>query len=58
MSMTKMTEENSDRLVPRESRVMLPGQSHTSRGMTVLADREEVRRSKGEENVERTRNDV
>jgi hypothetical protein len=39
MSMTKMTEENSERLMPRESRVMLPGQSHISRGMTVLEER-------------------
>jgi hypothetical protein len=58
MSMTKMTEENSERLIPRESRVMLPGQSHISRGMTVLADRGEVRRGKGEKKVERTRIDV
>jgi hypothetical protein len=58
MSMTKMTEENSDRLMPRESREMLPGQSHISRGMTVLADRGEVRRGKGEKKVERTRIDV
>jgi hypothetical protein len=36
MSMTNMIEENSDRVAPRESRVMLPGQSHISRGMTVL----------------------
>ena len=55
MSMTKMTEENSERLMPRESRVMLPGQSHISRGMTVLA---EVRREKGEKTVELTRIDV
>jgi hypothetical protein len=58
ISMTKMTEENSDRLMPSESRVMLPGQSHISRGMTVLADRGEVRRGKGEKKVERTRIDV
>src|SRR5882757_4116796 len=41
MSMTKMREENSDREAPRESRVMLPGQSHISRGMTVLLRIEE-----------------
>ena len=57
MSMTKMTEENSDRLMPRESREMLPGQSHISRGMTVLANRD-VRRGKGEKKVKRTRIDV
>lgn len=39
MSITKMIEENSDRVAPRESRVMLPGQSHISKGMTVLAER-------------------
>jgi hypothetical protein len=58
MSMTKMIEENSDRLAPRESRVMLPGQSHISRGMTVLAERGEIRKGKREKNVERTRIDV
>ena len=58
MSMTKMTEENSERLMPRESRVMLPGQSHISRGMTVLGDGREVRRGKGEKKAERTRIDV
>ena len=58
MSMTKMTEENSDKLLPRESRVMLPGQSHISRGMTVLVDPGEVKRGKGEKKVERTRIDV
>ena len=58
MSMTKITEENSDKLMPRESRVMFPGQSHISRGMTVLADRGEVRRGKSEKKVERTRIDV
>ena len=36
--MTKMTEVNADRLMPRESREMLPEQSHISWGMTVLAD--------------------
>jgi len=34
--MTKMIEEKSARLAPRESGVVLPGQSHISRGMTVL----------------------
>jgi len=58
MSMTKITEENSDRLMPRESRVMLPGQSHISSGMTVLADRGEVRRGRNEKRVEHTRIDV
>jgi hypothetical protein len=58
MSMTKMTDENSDRLMPRESRVMLPGQSHISSGMTVLAERGEVRRGKSGKKVERTRIDV
>lgn len=52
MSMTKMIEENSDRVAPRESRVMLPGQSHISKGMTVLRD---IRKGKDEQNVERTR---
>jgi hypothetical protein len=37
ISITKMIEENSEREAPRESRVILPGQSHISRGMTVLA---------------------
>jgi hypothetical protein len=36
ISITKMIEENSEREAPRESRVILPGQSHISRGMTVL----------------------
>jgi hypothetical protein len=53
MSITKMIEENSERVAPRESRVMLPGQSHISRGMTVLFA-QEVRRQE-EENVGRTR---
>lgn len=47
MSMTKMIEENSDRVAPRESSVMFPGQSHISRGMTVLSD-QEVRSGEGE----------
>jgi len=46
MSMTKMTEENSERPMPRESRIMLPGQSHISRGMTVLADRRSQERQR------------
>lgn len=49
MSMTKITEENSERLMPRESRVMLPGQSHISRGMTVLGDRGGQERQRREE---------
>ena len=57
MSMTKMTEENTDRLMLRESREMLPGQSHILRGMTVLADRD-VRRGKGKKKVKRTCIDV
>lgn len=36
ISMTKMIEEKSARLAPRDSGVVLPGQSHISRGMTVL----------------------
>jgi LDH2 family malate/lactate/ureidoglycolate dehydrogenase len=46
MSMTKMIEENSEREAPRESGVMLPGQSHISRGMTVLVHGIEVRRGR------------
>jgi len=36
MSMTKINDENSDNEVPRSSTVIFPGQSHISRGITVL----------------------
>jgi hypothetical protein len=54
--MTNMIEENSDRVAPRESRVMLPGQSHISRGMTVLCTTRKGQEREGEEeDVRRTR---
>ena len=36
MSMTKINDENSDNEVPKSSTVIFPGQSHISRGITVL----------------------
>ena len=38
MSITKMIVENWDRGTPRDSTVVFAGQSHISRGMTVLID--------------------